>query len=104
MVADKYRKASLNLLYTILTVMLASTFSFALFKGAWQETLIVLLYGFIFIVLVAMIVLLIMTIRQISLDKQNRKSLISTALILLANILILILFACIQLFLVLTSH
>lgn len=50
MATDKYRKTSLNLLYTTLIVMLVSTFSFALFKGAWLETLIVLLYGFIIIV------------------------------------------------------
>ena len=104
MVTDKYRKTSLNLFYTTLIVMLVSTFSFALFNGVWLEKLIVLLYGFIFIVMVAVFVLIIKTIRQISLDKQKRKSLISTVLILLANIPILILFACIQLFLVLTSH
>lgn len=104
MATDKYRKTSLKLLYTTLIVMFVSTFSFALFKGAWLETLILFLYGFIAIVLVDMIVLLVMIIRKITLDKQNRNSLISTALITLANIPILMIFVCIQLYLVLTSH
>lgn len=103
MATDKYRKTSLKLLYTTLIVMLVSTFFFVLFKGAWLETLIILLYGFIAIVLVAMIVLLIMIIRQITLDKQSRNTLISTALITLANIPILMIFVCIQLYLVLTG-
>jgi len=84
--------------------MLASTLSFALFKGVWIETLILLLYGFIAIVVIVMIVLLIMIIRQITLDKQSRNSLVTTALITLANIPILGIFACIQLYLLLTSH
>lgn len=104
MVTNKYRRISVKLLYTTLAVMLVSTFSFALFKGAWLETLILLLYGFIAIVLIVMIVLLIMIIRQITIDKQSRNSLIATALIILANIPILGIFACIQLYLVLTSH
>lgn len=104
MIVDTYRKMSMRLVYTTLIVMLVSTFSFALFKGAWLETLILFLYGFIAIVLVAMIILLVMIIKQITLDKQNRSSLVTTAMIALTNIPILVVFACIQLYLALTNN
>lgn len=104
MIIETYRKMSIRLVYTTLIVMLVSTFSFALFKGAWLETLILFLYGFIAIVLVAMIILLVMIIKHITLEKQNRSRLVTTALITLANIPILAVFACIQLYLVLINN